>query len=221
MCGRYYMERLTWGHLKDDFPGIDGQFEDEFTGDIVPSARAVSLLPVHASTIAAVPLIWGFPGFEKGKLLINARSESIREKPSFSESIGSRRCVLPAAGFYEWDRDRQKCTCTVAGVPVLYLAGIWRPFDQEKRFVIITKEANASMRPVHDRMPLIIAPDDVREWLVNPDRTDGFLAQEDPELTAVVRSRQLHIYRNGKKILVLAGKSAPKIIREDTLLKLL
>ena len=45
--------------------------------------------------------------------------------------------------------------------------------------------------------------------------------QEDPELTAVVRSRQLHIYRNGKKILVLAGKSAPKIIREDTLLKLL
>ena len=45
--------------------------------------------------------------------------------------------------------------------------------------------------------------------------------QEDPELTAVVRSRQLHIYRNGKKILVLAGKSAPKIIREDTLLKFL
>ena len=45
--------------------------------------------------------------------------------------------------------------------------------------------------------------------------------QDDPELTAVVRSRQLHIYRNGKKVLVLAGKAAPKIIREDSLCKLL
>lgn len=45
--------------------------------------------------------------------------------------------------------------------------------------------------------------------------------QEDPELTAVVRSRQLHIYRNGKKVLVLAGKSAPKIIREDRICKML
>ena len=53
-------------------------------------------------------LQWGFPGFDKGKLLINARAESVKDRPTFSRSFEQGRCVLPAAGFYEWDKSKER-----------------------------------------------------------------------------------------------------------------
>ena len=193
MCGRYYMERGTWDHVRRDFAEI-GAMPDLRPGDIVPSADAPALILNEQRRLRAVSFIWGFPGFDQKRLLINARAESIREKPVFSDSILSRRCVLPAAGFYEWDHEKQKCTFTQPGRPVIYLAGIWRPYGEEKRFVIITREANASMLPVHDRMPLMIEAGDVREWLGDLQKADRYLHNALPELNCRREYEQLSLF---------------------------
>ena len=141
--------------------------------------------PIHSTDpISAEILKWGFPGFDKGKLLINARAESVKTRPTFADSFASRRCVLPAAGFYEWDRKKEKVTFRIGGKPILYLAGIYRPFGAEKRFVVLTREANDSMRPVHDRMPLILTKEEVRPWVGNMEEAGGILTKELPQLVA-------------------------------------
>ena len=134
--------------------------------------------------LAVQVLQWGFPGFDKGKLLINARAESVMDRPTFRGSFEQGRCVLPAAGFYEWDKSKEKVTFTVPGKPILYLAGIWRPFGPEQRFVILTREANASMAPVHDRMPLILTREEVTPWVSERAEAERLLAKELPMLQA-------------------------------------
>ena len=129
-------------------------------------------------------LQWGFPGFDKGKLLINARAESVKDRPTFRGSFEQGRCVLPAAGFYEWDKSKEKVTFTVPDKPILYLAGIWRPYGPEQRFVILTREANASMAPVHDRMPLILTREEVAPWVSERAEAERLLVKELPMLKA-------------------------------------
>ena len=139
--------------------------------------------PLHTPLTPQI-LQWGFPGFDKGKLLINARAESVKDRPTFSRSFEQGRCVLPAAGFYEWDRSKEKVTFTVPDRPILYLAGIWRPYGPEKRFVILTREANASMAPVHDRMPLILTREEVAPWVGERAEAERLLVKELPMLKA-------------------------------------
>ena len=161
-------------------------------GDITPAMSATSLTQgddgVHAAS-----LIWGFPGYDR-KLIINARAEDIEKKPTFAESLLTRRCVLPASGFYEWDRSKEKVTFTLTDEPVIYLAGIYRPYGPENRFVIITREANESMLPVHDRMPLMIRPRDVRDWLHDADRMRDILQEPLPQLLAKRDYEQLSLF---------------------------
>lgn len=161
-------------------------------GDITPAMSATSLTQgddgVHAAS-----LIWGFPGYDR-KLIINARAEGIEGKPTFAESIQQRRCVLPASGFYEWDRAKEKVTFTDPDTPVIYLAGIFRPYGDEDRFVIITREANESMLLVHDRMPLMIRAEQVYDWIHDPAATDEFLHQPLPQLEAKRDYEQLSLF---------------------------
>lgn len=124
----------------------------------------------------------GISGFDKGKLLINARAEGVRTKRAFADSFASRRCVFPAAGFYEWDKQKNKVTFKLEDKPILYLAGIYKPYGAEKRFVVLTREANDSMRPVHDRMPLILTKEEVRPWVRDEEATSTILAKELPQL---------------------------------------
>ena len=220
MCGRYYINEEAWEVVRDDFPELTetNPFMNPSLrlGDITPAMNVVSLvavdsretgqLAVHRETgqaadsqetdqpIRPAPLLWGFPGFDGKSLIINARAEGIADKPTFAESIRARRCVLPASGFYEWDRSRQKVTFTLDGRPVIYLAGIYRPYGDEQRFVIITREANASMTPVHDRMPLMIDPADVRTWINDPSATESFLTRQLPQLQAKRDYEQLSLF---------------------------
>ncbi len=208
MCGRYYVNEEAWKKVREDFWELRdaaGFFEKSPRGDITPAMPAVSLAggspgsgaaDASGSGTSPVPavLTWGFPGFDGKKLIINARAEGIAGKPTFAESIHLRRCVLPAAGFYEWDRKKEKVTFTDPDAPVIYLAGIWRPYGEEKRFVVITREANDSMLPVHDRMPLMIAAGDVRDWLFEPGKTEELLGQSLPQLDARRDYEQLSLF---------------------------
>ena len=106
------------------------------------------------------------------------------DRPTFADSFSSRRCVIPAAGFYEWDSKKEKVIFTLPDKPVLYLAGIFRPYGPEKRFVILTREANASMLPVHDRMPLILTSEEAALWVKDVSEAESILTKVLPQLRA-------------------------------------
>ena len=203
MCGRYFWTNDAEDALEEAFPELVGQILQQAgslrAGDYARARKAMALVGgasgvAEGSTgsesssprrvLAAKVFQWGFPGFDKGKLLINARAESVKDRPTFSRSFEQGRCVLPAAGFYEWDKSKEKVTFTVPDRPILYLAGIWRPYGPEKRFVILTREANASMAPVHDRMPLILTREEVAPWVGERAEAERLLVKELPMLKA-------------------------------------
>ena len=107
---------------------------------------------------------WGYP-LSKGKNpVINARVETVMDKPSFQNGILYHRLLIPAGGFYEWNSLKEKSTFTRPDSSVLYMAGFCDWFENEKRFVILTTKANASMEKTHDRMPLILEKEQLADW---------------------------------------------------------
>ena len=211
MCGRYYYDEHTIEYVNNAFPELrepfpafpafGNQFGNQrepfpgrVAGDIVPSLSVPAIFAAGDNTMTGGLLTWGFPGFDGKGLLINARSESAAQKRTFSDSLQNRRCVLPAAGFYEWDRKKDKVSFTLSGCPVIYLAGIFRWFEEEPRFVILTRAANASMMPVHDRMPLMIPENEVASWILDRSVTEHFLENELPALTAQREFEQMTMF---------------------------
>lgn len=125
------------------------------------------------------PMIWGLvPGWvdEPGAGFINARSETVRDKPSFREAYERRRCLVPADGFYEWKREGGSKIPfwfhpTRGGL--IAFAGIWETWKRagappRHTFAILTTDASEDVHDVHDRMPVIIAPRDRPTWLERP-----------------------------------------------------
>lgn len=121
------------------------------------------------------PLRWGFvPHWYKkpndGPLLINARAETIAEKPAFKAACRARRCIIPVAGFYEWERpeDGSKLPWYIQrsdGAPMAF-AAIWQDWgDLGGTAAIVTTDANAAMGKIHHRLPVILEPDDWGLWL--------------------------------------------------------
>ncbi len=187
MCGRYFWDNDAEEAFEEDFPELARiarlQEKSLRAGDYTPAMNALAVT-AGSGALSADCLQWGFPGFDKGKLLINARAEGVKTRPTFADSYAARRCALPAAGFYEWDRKKDKVIFTVPERPILYLAGIYRPYGEERRFVVLTREANASMQPVHYRMPLILTREEVEPWVWDAGAADDLLTKELPQLHA-------------------------------------
>lgn len=124
------------------------------------------------------PMRWGFiPHWYKkpngGPLLINARSETIAEKPAFRAACRERRCLIPASGFYEWKRKDGATplpwwVTRADGEPMVF-AGIWQDWavgdDAFTTCAIVTTDANEAMAPIHHRLPVILTPDQWPLWL--------------------------------------------------------
>ncbi len=122
---------------------------------------------------------WGFiPGWVKepqpGKPLINARCETILEKPSFRNAIRRRRCLIPADGFYEWEGDipgkKRPWFIEPAAKNLIAFAGIWEHWmgadgSELETAAIITTAANAEVATIHTRSPVVIAPENFERWL--------------------------------------------------------
>lgn len=166
MCSRYYMNEDTFCEVERVAGKIEQEMRDRLTGDIYPSQDA---LVITAGTtfpdLKVKEMIWGFPQAESSRLLVNARAETVLERRMFRESVLHRRCVIPARGFYEWDADRNRATFTGENGAGLYLAGFYNLFQGQDHFIILTTEANRSVRPVHGRMPLILEEREVRDWV--------------------------------------------------------
>ena len=121
---------------------------------------------------------WGFiPSWVKevkpGKPLINARGETVMEKPSFRNAMRRRRCLVPADGYYEWSgAEGRKVPFFVqaADKGLFALAGLWEHWmgtdgSELETAVLMTIAPNAELSAIHDRMPVIIAPEDYETWL--------------------------------------------------------
>jgi len=126
-----------------------------------------------------VSLRWGLiPSWAKepgiGNRMINARAETVAEKPSFRSAFRHRRCLVPADGFYEWRREgeiKQPYRIGMKGGAAFAFAGLWESWDGTddddavETFTILTTEANRRLGPIHARMPVILAPDAYDAWL--------------------------------------------------------
>ena len=159
MCGRYYVDPDTENEIRKVIEVVENKLNMS-QGDVFPTQQAV-VLTGSGHGIHAEKMIWGMPRYNKSGLVINARAETVFEKQLFRDTMGSRRCIIPAAGFYEWNRQKEKFRFWRDGQPVLYLAGC---YDLENRFVILTTDANSSVSKIHDRMPVILEPDELQVW---------------------------------------------------------
>ncbi len=185
MCGRYYIESDT---PDEKLAAIVGMMEKKYpgsykTGEIFPGDTAPALIENNGK-IVAVPAVFGLPGFQDGKPLINARSETAAEKRTFSECLKTQRVVLPATGFYEWthDGEKTKYLFTVGSHHVIYLCGLYKIVNGEYRFAILTQAANESMIETHNRMPIIATEQEVRPYLSNYESAMSIIASEALEL---------------------------------------
>lgn len=145
------------------------------TGEIFPTDIVPVLRNEHRE-VAPVLMSWGFPKWQASGVIINARSETAAEKKMFSSSLLARRCLVPTNGFYEWNhesgRAKEKYLLRTPCDPMLYLAGLYAGFRKPDgllydAFVILTIDANPSVRQLHDRMPLIVEREDRDRWLLD------------------------------------------------------
>ena len=182
MCGRYYVDDETAREIEKLVRQVDRKLRQESMAaikriaekDIYPTQMA-PVLEGRGAFLRCGWQRWGFPGFQGKQVIFNARCESAMEKPMFRDSIRHGRMVVPAAWFYEWNRRKEKNTFYRKDRPVLFMAGCCRQYEDGVRFVILTTGANASMKPVHDRMPLILEEDEIAPWILDERQAEHIL----------------------------------------------
>ncbi len=186
MCGRFTLTRQDHVSLARELGvPIDQIPEDDYRPryNIAPTdTHWIMRLEYEDRELRAAR--WGLINFwakdaKSGYKQINARAESLDQRPAFRDAFKTRRCVVPADGFFEWTgakAARQPIWFHRPDDGLILFAGLyefWRPESVrwETTFAIVTTAANATVEPVHDRMPVILAEEAVDEWLY-PRRTD-------------------------------------------------
>jgi putative SOS response-associated peptidase YedK len=194
MCGRYTLALPAIDiALLLDLMTPDFDFEPRY--NVAPTQRLPVLSNDAPDRLSSFR--WGLiPSWAKdpsiGNQLINARAETLAEKPAFRQALAQRRCLIPATGFYEWKAGpvgKVPQHIHMASGALLTFAGLWESWrDGEGReirsFTIITTRPNALMAPIHDRMPVIIAPQDRLRWLQGGGIADLLQPYPDGELVA-------------------------------------
>ena len=170
MCGRFTLK--SPGRIKFDRVNCSNlPLVPRY--NIAPSQSVLTIVQREVER-EAMFLQWGLiPSWSKeAKGFINARSETIKEKPSFSESFQKRRCLIPADGFFEWQRLgklAQPYFFQMRDESPFAFAGIWDEWHQDEMSIascaIITTEANELLATIHDRMPVILHPESHGTWL--------------------------------------------------------
>jgi len=177
MCGRFALYSSINNVKKVFGVGIAvGELKPSY--NIAPGDEVYAIIKRKDNRLGK--LRWGFvPPWAKNlsgsSRLINARAETLQEKASFKRAFKERRCLIPADGFYEW-KDKEPWYCTPATDTLFGFAGLWETWqgtDQSpyRSCTIITTEASESIRAIHDRMPVILKPEAIEEWL-DPAVTD-------------------------------------------------
>lgn len=132
-------------------------------GEIFPGSAAPVITPDNSARF----MLWGYPSAVSGRRPhINARSETAATARTFSAAMASRRCLVPASGYYEWktlgQKKKVKYEFTLPGRVPIYMAGI---YSADERFAILTRDAAPGLTEIHDRMPVILPKERADVWL--------------------------------------------------------
>ena len=197
MCCRYYYEDEIRERMQDllDSQSImaDAGLKAEPGRDVRPS-DASAVIYQNGKDLTAGGMRWGFSNpYGKG-LIINARAETAAEKNLFADSVAKRRCIIPASGFYEWDPYKARFRFKLPDGGLILMAGFWHEEQGTPRYTILTTEANESMKPVHDRMPVMIGRDEIRTWITEDERIPEFLQRPQVRLVREQDSGQIRMY---------------------------
>lgn len=208
MCGRFVSSNAP-AALADFFGTDTPEVELEPRYNVAPTTDVYGVVASQHAVRSIRLFRWGLlPGWAKdvrmGGSMINARAETVAEKRSFSSSFRSRRLLVPMTGFYEWQpgaepgAPKTPMYIHAADDSPLAVAGIWSPWrdpaaapDAAEEWLhtcaVLTTAANAVMRPVHDRMPVILDRSHWAEWL-DPanDDIDGLLSLLQPAPDALL-----------------------------------
>lgn len=176
MCGRFAL----YGPLRDIYERyIIDAFQMDFQEryNIAPSQQVLAVVSNGEQNRIGY-LKWGLvPGWAKdpavGNKMINARAETLAEKPSFREAYKKRRCIIPVSGFYEWQKHANGKTPMYIHLPkqkIFSVAGLWERWTSPDgqtitTCTIVTTEPNELMEPIHNRMPVILDQSAEKVWL--------------------------------------------------------
>ncbi len=219
MCGRFAFyspteaaAALFGAEAKVDFPP---------RYNIAPTLDIAAVRTVEgAATRELVALRWGLVPFwakdpSIGNRMINARAETVHEKPSFRKAYKTRRCIIPADGFYEWRKEESGKTpyyISLASGEPLGFAGLWENWTDRstgeslQTATIVTTEASEFMEPLHQRMPVTLVPETATFWLESPDDLLMDYDEMVPELRAWPVSRQVNSPANdGPELIDASG----------------
>jgi len=176
MCGRYLV--LT----DDDYEEIQSivneisekyRQPDVVNGEAFPTNTIPVVYSYNGKNILSAAK-WGFPSFRGSGAIINARAETIADKPMFKGAFVSRRCLVPANGYYEWlrhdDRKKIKYLIGVKEKRLFFMAGLYGMFSDKNgnpypAITIVTTNANPDIAFIHDRMPVILQDEAINPWL--------------------------------------------------------
>lgn len=180
MCGRFTLRHST-DEVRDRFGVQETLFELRPRYNIAPSQQVAVVLQDFDHRRLLTSFKWGLvPAWAKdpsvGNRMINARAETLTEKPSFREALIERRCIVPADGFYEWigeGKSRSPVYIQRVDGALFGMAGLWDEWISPqglrlKTVAIITVSPNDFIAPLHHRMAAILSPEDERLWL-NPE----------------------------------------------------
>jgi putative SOS response-associated peptidase YedK len=211
MCGRFTLT-MDLSELQELFPWIDFGVDHHPRYNIAPS-QSILAIPNTGDNKAQL-FRWGLiPHWAKdpsiGNKMINARGETVSEKPSFKNAYKKKRCLIPADGFYEWKKEGTGKTpylIRLKSNQPFMLAGLWEkwePPDEEPIYscTIITTEANELLKSIHPRMPVILEPSSYDLWLDNATQItvqlDGLLVPfNDQEMETFPVSKVVNNPRN-------------------------
>jgi putative SOS response-associated peptidase YedK len=177
MCGRYTLSTPA-GRLAEEFQLDDGAVDLTPSYNVAPTQEVAAVLEEDGKRRLEM-LRWGLvPSWaddpEIGARMINARSETAPEKPSFRRAFRSKRCLIPADGFYEWKREpggKQPYYFHMHDGRPFAFAGLWEHWEKGGSLLscaILTTRANSVLEGIHDRMPVILPPGSYDAWL-DPD----------------------------------------------------
>ena len=176
MCGRFVLENTPEQIMKvyrlSSLPDLSPRY------NVAPGQQIAVVRQHNGGDRELAFLQWGLvPPWAKdpaiGYKMINARSETVQEKPSFKQALQARRCIIPVSGFYEWEksgRDRIPHYIHLRGGDVMSLAGLWERWKSPEGMelqtcTILTTSANSLIKKLHDRMPVILHREEFGLWL--------------------------------------------------------
>ena len=173
MCGRYFIgdpeELYALRQIIDEI-NRRAIVDVKTSGEVFPTDTVPVLATRRSREPGAFAMRWGY-AMPDGRSVINARSETAREKPLFRDGMRQRRCAVPATRYFEWahhSRAKEKYAIQPRGEPLFFLAGVYRLEQGRPEFCVLTRSPAPEIGFIHDRMPVMLPPELARGW-IDPD----------------------------------------------------